>query len=121
MGKIFHIGDRVGFRREDEEFLYPVPEGVTDIIDVDFDVNADLLRALESDLDSFRMERGTLQRRGVPVVIVPDSPRYALRALVRALNGQQLQTLSNADFRRVVALLMVEKGWLDRDGTIRIK
>ena len=120
MGKIFRVGERVGFRREDEEFLYPVPDGAADVLDVDFDANAALLAALDSDLDSFRFVAGVLQRRGVPVVLVPATARYALRALVRALNGQQIQNLSNADFRRVVALLLLDKGWLDRDGTIRI-
>jgi hypothetical protein len=122
MGKIFQDDlNRVGFRRDDEESLYPLPGGARNVLDIDFGENVELLFRLESALNAFTFVAGVLHFQGVPVVLQPDSPRRLLRRTVRLLNGQQVQDLTNQDFRRLVAVLLAERGWLDRNGRIAIE
>lgn len=120
MGKVFKADGRIGFRRNEEEALYPVPDSAP-VIDVDFDANPLLLEALETDAHSFDIVAGVLLQRGAPYTLVTETPLYALRRLASQLNGQQIANLSNNDFRRLVALLAAETGWLAPDGTLRIR
>jgi hypothetical protein len=121
VGKIFKDqAGRIGYRRDDEEADHPLPEGAVEVIEVDFDTNAELLESLNREINLYRLEGGALYRDGEAVVFAPETERRALRRAVAALNGKRVADLSAAEFRLLVALLALEAGWLARDGTLRL-
>jgi hypothetical protein len=120
MGKLFKdSAGRIGYRRDGEETDYPLPEGVTDVIEVDFESNAALLASLNSDINRYRLEGGVLSRDGSVIAVAPETERQALRRTRAALNGKRVADLTNAEFRLLVALLALNTGWLARDGSLR--
>lgn len=121
MGKIFRVDGRIGFRRADEVMDYPLPDGATEVLEVDFDVNPDLLEALETDINSFRLEGGMLWRHQRPITIQPNGARAALRLAARSLNGKRVGDLTLVELRILVAFLAFRAGWIEKDGTLKIE
>lgn len=120
MGTIFKdAAGRIGYRRDDEETSFPLPEGAAEIVEVDFEANSDVLEALNRDINRFRLERGVLYQADTPVVFDQETERRALRRAAAALNGKRIADLTAAEFRLLVTLLAMHAGWLSQAGTLR--
>jgi hypothetical protein len=121
VGRIFKdAGGRIGYRREEEAAEFPLPEGATEVIEVDFEANSAVLELLNREISRFRLDGGILYQDEAAIVFAPDTERRALRRSATSLNGKRIADLTNAEFRLLVALLTAQAGWLGRDGTLRL-
>lgn len=120
MAYVFKHEGRMGFRRDDEISLFPLPDGAI-VIEVDFYSNQALLNELENGGAGLDIVGGVLTKDGQPYPINADTGLYALIRAAQSLNGQNITALSNNDFRRLVALITYKIGWMNTDGTLRIR
>lgn len=143
MGKIYNEDGRIGWRVDDaNEARYPIPDAATDILEIDFEANRELLEGivnytqvvhkdgnvdlemevvqhgLNTDCNNYTINKGRLLYKGEPVQIAQASKRSTDRKTAALLQGAAVDNLTAAQQKKLLVLLLEERGYVATDGTI---